>query len=250
MALPTWKIVYIHPAGMFKTFTDACDDIDTCEFIAVDVESEDLHRDCMPSILQICTGTNDKFTVYIFDLQEVCIMTMIYLRNLLNGPIVKLMWDARTDSDVLKWQCRIELANVIDLQVVNCMIRKHRKPKKEFKYLTGLSKGYECIPKSYQKWTVGCFKKTDADGLSMFEPKFGGVRTTWNERPLNITLAKYACSDVIRIMAIWEYAQAYITLARACDACKFRLDEFRALPERVVKSQEHALINFEIPSCK
>ena len=141
--------------------------------LAVDCEGIDLGRRGELCILQVaCITKTSAVVVVLFD---VCVLGRAMfdrgLRQVLeNANIIKLVYDARADSDALFAQFDVQLRGLIDVQVA---YMKTKKPNDSF--LTGMKKALVAVG------TSAAFKD---DGQKLFLPEYGGSFQVWKQRPL------------------------------------------------------------------
>jgi len=170
----------------------ACDQL--CEggpdsYIAIDLEGTDLNRKGQLCLVQAACKSGP---VYLFDILALTSEAFDNgLRHLLEdtGP-VKLVFDPRSDADVLLYRYKIRLANVIDIQVLYCWATR-----KCGQHLPGMGKAtgeLSHIPRDQLNRLVDLKE----EGKSLFAPDLGGTKDIWEQRPLPEILQQYAASDV------------------------------------------------------
>ena len=172
--------------------------------LAVDCEGIDLGRSGELCILQV--GCVTKSSAVVFFLFDVCVLGRAMfdrgLRQVLeNADILKLVYDARSDSDALFAQFDVRLRGLIDLQVA---FMKTKQP--DARYLFGMKKALIAVGIS------AAFKD---DGQRLFLPENGGTFQVWKQRPLIPQLVCYASDDTASLFKLWNRLKRSVPLSKA-----------------------------------
>lgn len=178
----------------------------------VDLEGVNLSRHGTISILQLYIHPTKKtYLIDVLSLQEKCFSTPgesgQTLKDILESETIpKVFFDVRNDSDALYSHFHIELAGVLDLQLMELATRRHY-PKKCVK---GLAKCIEHdAPLSAlekQAWA-----QTKEIGRRLFAPEMGGSYLVFNERPLRRDIQEYCAQDVYILPRLWAHYDKMIT---------------------------------------
>ena len=119
------------------------------------------------------------------------------LKSILESKtIFKVFFDIRNDSDALHAHFDVNIAGVIDLQVIEYATRQPRG-----KFVNGLAK---CIANDLP-YTPG-WSLIKANGRRLFAPEAGGKYEVFLERPIAAEIVKYCEQDVIlmpRLLAFY-----------------------------------------------
>jgi ribonuclease D len=124
------------PKESMPILVDTLDDLRSCLLklgkatkILMDCEGEPFNRDGQCSVMQL----KDLEGIEIFVVDVLKLGQTAFdngLRDLLeNTNIQKILWDCRTDSDVLKHVHHVTLCNVFDVQLLDVFILKELKGK-------------------------------------------------------------------------------------------------------------------------
>ncbi|KAJ5788550.1 hypothetical protein N7457_003540 [Penicillium paradoxum] len=163
----------------------------------IDLEGVNLSRHGSISILQMHIHPLDEtYLVDIHTLQEKAFSQSAphsdqTLRAILESPhIPKVFFDVRNDSDALFSHFQINLAGIIDLQLMELATRYFSK-----RYVSGLAK---CIDRDapLTAHETRAWKASKERGLDLFDPKRGGSYEVFNTRPLPDEIREYCEQDV------------------------------------------------------
>jgi len=171
-----------------------CDVLLQVDAIAVDVEGVDLGRAGEICIIQVSTRMRQ---VYLFDITTLGRAAFRSgLKELLESvDVVKLFYDCRSDADALHHLHGVQLANVLDLQV----LFTHQSGQRSGQ-LPGMAKALGQVL-SYEEHQEA--KGVKAAGTGMFAPEKGGNIQVWKLRPLPQLLVRYCAQDVRHLFAMW-----------------------------------------------
>lgn len=170
----------------------------------IDLEGINLSRHGSISILQVLVPPLDKaYLIDIHTLKEKAFLQPASsggqtLLDVLESPqIPKVFFDVRNDSDALFSHFNIELAGVIDLQLMELATRNFPK-----KYVQGLTK---CIERDAPITTleIRTWKESKEKGLKLFDPGRGGTNGIFNLRPLPNDVIEYCVQDVRFLPKLW-----------------------------------------------
>jgi len=173
----------------------------------VDLEGINLSREGSISILQIYVAPKKRtYLVDIHTLGSVAFDTADErghtLRSVLQSPsIPKVFFDVRNDSDALFSHFKIDLAGVVDLQVMEFATRTFGK-----RYVNGLAKCIERDLELSHTQRAECQRVKDA-GLKLFAPERGGSYEVFNDRPLSAEIGLYCVQDVQWLPTLYETYQ-------------------------------------------
>lgn len=162
-------------------------------FIFVDLEGVNLSRSGTVAIMQILMPPEP--TVYLVDVHVLGSRAFDLTSNsgtnfryvLESASIFKVFFDIRNDSDALHAHFGIQVAGIIDLQILEYATRRPRG-----RFVNGLAK---CIEKDLPYvpgWSI-----TKANGQRLFKPEEGGSYEVFLERPIREDIAKYCEQDVM-----------------------------------------------------
>eukprot|EP01061_Rhynchopus_euleeides_P018309 TRINITY_DN3025_c0_g2_i3.p1 TRINITY_DN3025_c0_g2~~TRINITY_DN3025_c0_g2_i3.p1 ORF type:complete len:338 (+),score=105.42 TRINITY_DN3025_c0_g2_i3:129-1142(+) len=160
------------------------------EYVAVDCEGKNLGRAGTLELLQIGT---DKH-VLLIDVPAIGKAAAQHLRPMLeDSRILKLLWDCRMDSDVLKHFLDISLKGVVDMQLADALSQEQRKPYIQqyaglLYRVRGLKRVIDEISEKGNDERLTQLLKHKSDVAA------GDV--DWQERPLPQDLLDYAATDV------------------------------------------------------
>jgi exonuclease 3'-5' domain-containing protein 1 len=201
--------------------------------LSIDVEGAKFHRHGDISIIQVSVQELD--TVYLVDVHTLGKAAFDVVGNsnpdynlkaiLESSSIPKLMFDCRTDNDVLLHIVGVRLAGVIDLQLLFVATRTKPKDRKKVPCLskvTGYAGGLHSADKykwNYAKnWgysammigpdkTMELIEKSDGVwGVSESNKETGLEGYPWvNHRPMSELVKKYCVADVVMLPAVYEY---------------------------------------------
>lgn len=201
--------------------------------IYIDVEGVNLSRHGTISILQLYVLPSKQiYLIDVLSLQNECFTTRgesgYTLKDILeSNDIPKVFFDVRNDSDALYSHFQIQLAGVLDLQLMELATRSFSR-----EYVCGLSKCIENdAPLSINErrsWI-----QIKEKGQKLFNPGKGGSFEVFNERPLREDISVYCAQDVQILPRLWIHYSRKIT-----DAWKQRVVE--ASKERVELSQSRS----------
>ena len=125
------------------------------------------------------------------------------LKSILESPdVAKALFDVRADSNALFIQYDIKLAGVHDIQLMEIATQQGWT-----KCVNGLAR---CIqgdakltPSQLRRWT-----SSKEEGKKLFDTKFGGSYSVFNERPLSEAVRAYCVQDVLLLPTLWlKYSQ-------------------------------------------
>ncbi|KAJ5549032.1 hypothetical protein N7513_006266 [Penicillium frequentans] len=175
----------------------------------IDLEGVNLSRHGSISILQIYVlPFEETYLVDIHTLQEKAFLQTASdkgqtLLDILESPQVpKVFFDVRNDSDALFSHFNVQLAGVIDLQLMELATRYFSR-----RYVSGLAK---CIERDAP--LTACesrrWKASKEKGLKLFAPELGGNYGVFNSRPLADEIKEYCVQDVQFLSKLWvQYHQ-------------------------------------------
>lgn len=160
--------------------------------LAVDLEGifEDTGGESELCVVQVAAQERPTFLFDITALGSLAFMDGAGgLRALLeDGEVVKLLFDARLDADVLHRQFGVALANVYDLQILySCASEVSQ-------YLTGMARVFDrltMLPAGLRAQ----ISEAKRLGKVYFDPDAGGSLHVWRARPLPLALQHYAAID-------------------------------------------------------
>lgn len=163
------------------------------QLVFVDLEGVNLGRRGAVAIMQLLIPPSP--TVYLVDVHvlgprafEVTVDNESSLRSMLESQtIFKVFFDIRNDSDALHAHFGINVAGIIDLQVLECATRQPRGS-----YLSGLAK---CIEQDLPYDPART--RIKANGRRLFAPEAGGRYEVFLERPLATDIVEYCEQDVL-----------------------------------------------------
>ncbi|KAF2678020.1 hypothetical protein K458DRAFT_423432 [Lentithecium fluviatile CBS 122367] len=145
------------------------------------------------------------------------------LKSILESAAVpKAFFDVRCDSDALYSHFGINLAGVVDIQLLELATRSGSK-----RFISGLAKCMERdLPMtSAERQTWMATKET---GRRLFAPERGGSYEVFNKRPLPQEIREYCMQDVKFLPRLWRFYYDKLTpvwKARVEDAAKARVRE-------------------------
>jgi len=172
------------------------------QLVFVDLEGVNLSRFGTVAIIQLLLPPRP--IVYLVDVHvlgarafEVTTDDNTSLKSILESKtIFKVFFDIRNDSDVLYAHFGVNIAGVIDLQVLEYATRQPRGT-----FVNGLAK---CIEKDLP-YTPG-WSLVKANGRRLFAPEAGGRYEVFLERPMAADIVKYCEQDVMlmpRLLAVY-----------------------------------------------
>lgn len=159
----------------------------------VDLEGVNLSRHGTVAIMQLLMPPNP--VVYLIDIHvlgakafEVTMDDNSNLKSVLESKTTfKVFFDVRNDSDALHAHFGINLAGVIDLQVIEYATRQPRG-----KFVKGLARCIEWDLPYTPGWSL-----IKANGRRLFAPEAGGKYEVFLERPMAADIVKYCEQDVV-----------------------------------------------------
>jgi len=163
------------------------------QLLFIDLEGVNLGRVGTVAIMQMLVPPSP--IVYLIDVHvlgakafEVTMDDNTSLKSILESKSVfKVFFDIRNDSDALYAHFRVNMAGVIDLQIIEYTTRQPRG-----KFVNGLAR---CIEKDLpysSDWSL-----VKANGRRLFAPEVGGKYEVFLERPLAADIVKYCEQDVL-----------------------------------------------------
>ncbi len=172
------------------------------QLMFVDLEGVNLGRSGTIAIMQLLMPPSP--VVYLVDVHQLEAKAFALttadgtsLRTVLESPnIFKVFFDIRNDSDALHAHFDINVAGIIDLQVIEYATRNPRG-----KYVNGLAK---CIEKDLPY--IPGWSLTKANGRRLFAPEVGGKYEVFLERPMADEILKYCEQDVMlmpRLLSVY-----------------------------------------------
>lgn len=172
----------------------------------IDLEGINLSRHGSIFILQVFVFPLDKaYLIDIHTLKEKAFLQPASnggqtLLDVLDSPqIPKVFFYVRNDSDALFSHLNIELAGVVDLQLMELATRNFSR-----KHAKGLAK---CIERDAPITTleIRSWKESKEKGLKLFEPERGGSYEIFNLRPLPNDVLDYCVQDVRFLPKLWRH---------------------------------------------
>lgn len=233
---PTPAIIVVNTWAMLSSLIDDVYTLDhhrTSPQLAVDLEGAKFQRNGDISIVQISSHELDS--VYLVDIYTLgnavfdvkgAKHSTCSLRTILESTTIsKLMFDCRTDNDVLLHTAGVRLAGVIDLQLLFLATRTKSGERKKLPSLPKVI-GYAggLLNTDKHKWNFdkhwGRIAMTTGpdEALELIE-KFDGEWNNsecgklsgqedykWvNQRPISKLIQKYCAADVVMLPAAYEY---------------------------------------------
>ena len=197
----------------------ACEQLRSFKELALDCEGVRLGKGGKLTLIQIMA--NDD-TIFIFD---VLVLGESLFDNglqeiLESKEISKIMFDCRSDSDSLWEEYKVKLANVLDMQLFEYMVRpiagtNLRGASRPWHYRKPCIRGLDKTVSTYVQHS----QLVNSTGIRDFESakKNGGqimnlCRTVWRYRPLHEGLERYAALDVVILHLVKEALTKKVTL--------------------------------------
>ncbi|KAJ5389389.1 uncharacterized protein N7496_000457 [Penicillium cataractarum] len=179
----------------------------------VDLEGVDLSRRGTISILQVFIyPLGEIYLVDIYTLQTKAFTVCSSKRGqtllaILESPnIPKVFFDVRNDSDALFSHFGVELAGVIDLQLMELATRYFSK-----RCVNGLAKCIERdAPINGEQRRI--WREFKEKGRQLFAPELGGSFEIFNVRPLPDSILKYCAQDVHILPLLWVHYDSKMSL--------------------------------------
>lgn len=170
--------------------------------LAVDLEGifEDTGAESELCVVQVAAQTGPTF---LFDITTLGSLAFIDraggLRSLLEDrEIVKLLFDARLDADVLHRQYGVALVNVHDLQILYSCASEISQ------YLTGMARVFDRLTR-LPAGLRSQISEAKRLGKVYFDPDAGGSLEVWRARPLPHALQHYAAVDTKVLFLIEQH---------------------------------------------
>ncbi|KAG2008782.1 hypothetical protein CC2G_014176 [Coprinopsis cinerea AmutBmut pab1-1] len=162
--------------------------------IAVDLEGVKLNRYGRVCIVQMKLDVSN--TVWLLDVTTLGSIAFDHadgvgrsVRWILQHPgIKKLFYDVRNDADALWNIYRIDMRNVLDLQILELAVRHSNK--RPTRNLNGLARSIESYLNPSPQW-----KQVKEAGIRLFSPPYGSYEV-FEQRPLDETIMVYCAQDV------------------------------------------------------
>ncbi|KIW22036.1 uncharacterized protein PV07_12563 [Cladophialophora immunda] len=166
---------------------------DQDQLMFVDLEGVNLGRSGTIAIMQLLIPPSP--VVYLVDVYRLGAKAFrlttadgTSLQTVLESPnTLKVFFDIRNDSDALYAHFGVNVAGIIDLQVIEYATRNPRG-----QYVNGLAK---CIEKDLPP--IPGWSLAKASGRRLFAPEEGGKYEVFLERPLSDEILKYCEQDVM-----------------------------------------------------
>ncbi|XP_060073075.1 piRNA biogenesis protein EXD1-like [Ylistrum balloti] len=259
MATPNNHTLIDDKSGLIPAFSE----IKSQKLIAVDCEGVNLSRKGELTVLTIATNTN----VFIFDIFK--LKQSVFdngLREILeNKSIEKLMFDCRQDSDSLWHQFRVRITGVLDLQLLDIIYRRNRRPRRTYVSTKRSEKDGEIENiNGYKR----CLENYVYDHKLLEQKEKGNIQLKdnymiWKVRPLSETLIQYCVVDVIAMFPMYKKlkesdevlprlsvaSERYADIWRGMEDRSFDRFEFNAfLPLDIIP--EEGTLNFPFASTK
>ncbi|XP_066934835.1 piRNA biogenesis protein EXD1-like [Clytia hemisphaerica] len=198
---------------------EACNHLKNAKELAVDCEGVELGRDGKMTLIQLLS--DDEDTVFLIDVLVLGEDAFKYgLKEILESTeVVKLMFDCRNDSVSLWHEYGVKLTNVLDMQLLEYMVRdlaghKFPNPGRSTHWHKPRVRGLDSTTEKY----VRCEDKLNI-GISDVKAVKNSVaelmsadRTVWRYRPLTKGLARYAALDVVMINVVKKALARYKSL--------------------------------------
>jgi exonuclease 3'-5' domain-containing protein 1 len=170
-----------------------CVRVEQDQLLFIDLEGVNLSRLGAVAILQLLMPPSP--TVYLIDVHvlgakafKVAMNDNTTLKSVLESKtIFKVFFDVRNDSDALHAHFGVNIAGVIDLQIIEYATRQPRG-----KFVNGLARCIERDLPYSSEWS-----RIKANGRRLFAPEVGGKYEVFLERPLPVDIVKYCEQDVI-----------------------------------------------------
>ncbi|XP_033760530.1 piRNA biogenesis protein EXD1-like [Pecten maximus] len=213
--------------------TPVFSEIKSQKLVAVDCEGVNLSRKGELTILTIATKTK----VFIFDVFKLGQSVFDSgLREILeNKSIEKLMFDCRQDSDSLWHQFKVKLTGVLDLQLLDIIYRRNRRPRRSYVSTKRCEKdgeveninGYKRCLENYVNDTE-LLKQKEKGNLELKDNY-----RIWKVRPLTETLIDYCVVDVAAMFPMYrKLKESDDILPRLTVASEKYADLWRCMEER------------------
>ncbi|CAK9030288.1 piRNA biogenesis protein EXD1 (Exonuclease 3'-5' domain-containing protein 1) (Exonuclease 3'-5' domain-like-containing protein 1) (Inactive exonuclease EXD1) (mExd1) [Durusdinium trenchii] len=164
--------------------------------VAVDLEGLELCRSGKGCIIQVATPSS----VMLFDITDMgpAAFTNGRLKELLEGPVCKVLCDGRGDSHALHTGYGIQLASCYDLKFSR---ESDRFIKGFYQILESAAVVSEC--------QLEQLKAVKDAGRGLFSNEAGGSEAVWEERPLRQELLEYAAADVAYLLSVKQKWSSY-----------------------------------------
>jgi len=151
------------------------------------------------------------------------------------------MYDCRRDSDALFHQYGIKLSGVIDLQVVETLVRY-----KQVGKCPNFVKGLERAISDYQISHPAGYGELRDRAYAMYSFERGGQPEAWTFRPIHEDLLAYSAEDVKCIFRLYTEKFSFcLSDTVALLASQPRLDEFRSQEFDTDLEYEYTKVNFD-----
>jgi len=213
-----------------------------CPSLAVDLEGVTLGRN--GSITVVTIATID--TVYLFDALKLGsqLFRKGLLKDILENPSAeKLMFDCRHDADALWHLHGVFLDGVLDLQLMDILIRRKNLPPESFPIH---SRKVHMIHKGVERLNgygaCACYHVADLRSeMAKFKEAgknlFLASKDLWNMRPLTEDMINYCCIDTAPMFKMFDVLSGKILskfkgpeyMERARDASKLYADNLRKM---------------------
>lgn len=180
----------------------------------IDLEGVNLSRHGSISILQIFVYSCDEiYLVDVYTLKKKAFTVPspktgeTLLGILESSDIPKVFFDVRNDSDALFSHFGVELAGVIDLQLMELAIRSYPK-----RCVNGLAK---CIDRDapITETQREVWRESKEKGRQLFAPELGGSFEVFNARPLPASILSYCAQDVHILPDLWHHYESRMSSA-------------------------------------
>jgi len=122
------------------------------------------------------------------------------LQTILESAIIpKAFFDVRKDSDALYAHFNINLAGIVDIQLMELATRSFSK-----RHVNGLAK---CMAQHVYMTTAErqTWVATKEKGKKLFAPELGGNYEVFNVRPMLREIKEYCAQDVRFLPQLWKY---------------------------------------------
>ncbi|KAF2452195.1 hypothetical protein P171DRAFT_347737 [Karstenula rhodostoma CBS 690.94] len=178
----------------------------------IDIEGVNLSRHGSVSILQIYVQPADRtYLVDIYTLKGAAFTTQgtrgQSLKNIFESDAIpKAFFDIRNDSDALYSHFSINVAGIVDIQLMELATRTGSK-----KCINGLARCMERGDASMSYPEKRQWAENKEAGRKLFAPERGGSYEVFNVRPMPETIKQYCMQDVKFLPRLWQRYNSRLT---------------------------------------